>query len=213
MKLYPPIKGYKNSNAPKGSVSQWFGENRALYFSRLKMEGHNGIDIVAPHGTPLYAVEDGIVVEVKDSPEGYGKHLRFVSEASGSEWTYGHNSENYVKVGDEIKRGQHIADMGNTGFVVSSIDGGGFWKLGSNKWAGTHLHLGRRQVLISKRKKAGYWQYNKKTPYIQVLNYDNGFFGSVDFANMFESDEKEFNGVKESVLRDALKSLVKRLGI
>jgi len=213
MKLHPPIKGYKNSSAPSGSVSQWFGENRELYFSRFKMEGHNGIDIVAPHGTPIYAVEGGIVAEVKDSPEGYGKHVRIISEGSGSIWTYGHNSKNYVKIGDEVKAGDHIADMGNTGFVVSSHNGGGFWRAFSNKWAGTHLHLDRRLVKISKKKKAGYWTYNKGIPYVSVINHDNGFFGCVDFKDMFGNEEKEFNGVKESVLRGALKSLAKRLGV
>jgi len=178
---HPPIKNYKHRNAPTGSISQWFGENKDLYFSRLNMQGHNGLDLVAPWGTPIYAVEDGIVAEVKNSPDGYGKHLRIISERSGSEWTYGHASENLVEVGQEVKAGDMIQKMGNTGFVVSSHDGGGFWKPNSNKYAGTHLHLGRREVKILTR---GGWQYNPNTPRIEVLNYNNGYFGSVNFAHM-----------------------------
>jgi hypothetical protein len=178
---HPPIRNYKHRNAPVGSISQWFGENHELYFSRIGIQAHNGLDLVAPWGTPLYAVEDGIVADVKNSPDGYGKHLRILSERSGSEWTYGHNSENFVEIGQEVKAGDHIANMGNTGFVVSSHDGAGFWKAGSNKWAGTHLHLGRREIKIVKR---GGWQYNPNTPRIEVLNYNNGYFGAVNFAHM-----------------------------
>ena len=189
---HPPIKNYKHRNAPQGSISQWFGESPELYFSRLGMTAHNGLDLVAPWGTPLYAVEDGIVVDVKNSPDGYGKHLRIVSERSGSEWTYGHNSENFVEIGQEVKAGDHIANMGNTGFVVSSHDGAGFWKAGSNRFLGTHLHLGRREVVINPKR--GGWRNHPNTPRIQVLNHDNGYFGSVNFAHMmtdleFTADE------------------------
>jgi murein DD-endopeptidase MepM/ murein hydrolase activator NlpD len=198
MKIHPPIKNYIHRDAPKGSVSQWFGENRALYFSRMGMEGHNGIDIVAPHGTPIFAVEDGIVADVKNSPDGYGKHLRIISEGSGSEWTYGHAFENLVKIGDKVKAGDLIQLMGNTGFVVSSSDGAGFWKLGSNQWAGTHLHLGRREVKILKK---GGWQYNPNTPRIEVLNYNNGYFGSVNFAHMLMAEDEKFEQLKKDIVK------------
>ena len=106
-----PIKNYKNKKYPQGQVTQNFGENPALYMAVCKMKSHNGIDIVAPWGTPLYAVEDGKVCEVKTDPSGYGMHIRFL--AKDKEWTYGHLSQIDVKVGDEIKVGQKIAEMGN----------------------------------------------------------------------------------------------------
>lgn len=196
--MQKPIKDYIHRDAPRGSVSQWFGENRDLYFSRMKMEGHNGIDIVAPHGTPIYAVEGGIVADVKNSPDGYGKHLRIITE-TGREWTYGHAHENLVNIGDKVNEGDKIQLMGNTGFVVSSTDGNGFWRLGSNKWAGTHLHLGLRNVKVSKTKKSGYWQYNPNTPFIKVLDYNNGYFGSVNFANLLTSEPIIIEPFKEDL--------------
>lgn len=193
--MTPPIKGYINKKFPRGSVTQWFGENPSLYQRNVCINnapchpsmtcpsgqgcliGHNGIDVVAPWGTPLYAIEGGTVVEVNDSPTGYGKHIRWISEPDKNgicrEWTYGHNSENLVKVGQKIKEGHHVANMGNTGFVVSGSTP--YWE--HNPYAGTHVHIGMRQVVISPNG----WQYAPNTPRIVVMDYYNGYFGSVDF--------------------------------
>jgi len=190
MKINNPIKGFINKKSPNGHVTQFFGENIALYktVNIGLTNGHNGIDIAVPWGTPLYAVEDGVVCEVKNDPSGYGKHLRFLTgdpkdtKTVQREWTYGHNSENFVKVGDVIKAGQHIANMGNTGFVVSDINALGYWVKGSNKYSGTHVHLGVREFKYNKKG----WSYYPNTPKIQILNYNNGSLGSVDFADWMD---------------------------
>jgi len=177
-----PIKGYINKKYPQGHISQGFGENPALYMAAVGIKSHNGIDIVAPYGTPIYAVEGGLVCEVKDDPSGYGRHCRIL--AADKEWTYGHASKNLVKVGDIVKAGQKIQEMGNSGFVVSSINGAGFWVDGSNKYAGTHLHLTARKYKLDKKG----WQYYPNTPKITILNYDNGWHGAYDFSNEFQTD-------------------------
>lgn len=182
-----PISGYKNSSYPIGSVTQWFGENRQLYFERMGMEGHNGIDIVAPWGTPIYAVEGGVVVDTKESPDGYGKHIRILTDADGNgycnEWTYGHASENLVKLGDRITEGQMIQKMGNTGFVVSGATP--FWK--HNPYAGTHLHLGFRFCRLNP---VGF-QYNPTAPKMSVVDYHNGYFGSINFKEKLDIETQE----------------------
>jgi murein DD-endopeptidase MepM/ murein hydrolase activator NlpD len=179
-----PIKGFKNKKYPQGHVSQWYGENPALYSAAVPgLSFHNGQDIVAPWGTPLYAVEDGKVCEVKTDPSGYGMHVRFLTE-TGNEWTYGHLSSIFVKIGDEIKAGQKIANMGNTGFVVSSTNGGGYWVDGSNKYLGTHLHLGCRKFKLDKNG----WRYNSLSPKITILNPNNGAQGSIEIRDMFYED-------------------------
>lgn len=164
-----PFKDFKNAPYPKGSITQYFGENPALYSRFMGLKAHNGHDYVAPWGTPLYAVDEGYVSDVKDSPEGYGKHVRTKSskfkDGKIAEWTYGHLSKIGVSKGQYVKVGDYIGDMGNTGFVVSSQNANGFWKY--NPYLGTHLHLGVRY-------------YNAKG----VLDYDNGYFGSVDFKHL-----------------------------
>ncbi len=62
-----PIDNFILQDWPRGSVTQWFGENPALYSLHVGMKGHNGIDIVAYKGCPLVAVEDGDIIDVRIS--------------------------------------------------------------------------------------------------------------------------------------------------
>lgn len=192
MKIKAPINGYVNKDYPQGNVTQWFGENHDLYFSRMGMEGHNGIDIVAPWGTDILAVEDGIVVDTKDTPEGYGKHIRIVTDIEGvnREWTYGHLSFLHCEIGDIVKAGDCIGQMGNTGFVVSSPNANGFWEF--NPYGGTHLHLGLRLFEYSKKG----WSYYPDQKRMKTLDYLNGYKGSIDFKDMLPDQEIDLNQLK-----------------
>ena len=169
--MKPPIDGFNLLSFNKGPVTQYFGENPTLY-ARFGMKGHNGIDLVRPHGSPLYAIEDGEVVDVKNDPAGFGRHLRII--AGDNEWTYGHCHEIFVKIGQQVKAGETIATMGNTGFVVSGATP--FWRV--NPYAGTHLHLGLRKI---KRSRKG-WSYAGSKLKFEVLNHGNGYKGSIDPA-------------------------------
>lgn len=174
--MHSPIKNLDLTKYPDGDVTQWFGENPQLYGPRMGMDGHNGIDIVAPWGSPMYAVEDAEVIRVNRNPEGYGKHVRLLSidhkMGVHREWVYAHCSTIHVSIGDRVRAGEHIADMGNTGFVVSGSTP--FWK--HNPYAGTHLHLGLRMA----KKDPDGWRYEPGAPLIRILDYDNGYKGSVD---------------------------------
>ncbi|WP_094023310.1 M23 family metallopeptidase [Maliponia aquimaris] len=82
---------------------------------------HAGTDFAAPHGTPIYATADGVVVHA-DWQSGYGRLVKIQHEF-GIETRYAHMSKIRVNVGDRVSRGQRIGDMGNTG-----------------RSTGTHLH-------------------------------------------------------------------------
>lgn len=176
-----PVKDLRIAYAPLGDISQYFGENPALYSQPpLLLKGHNGIDIVRPWAERLYAVESGTVVEVKEDPSGYGRHIRIINDAVTHEWTYGHLSAFVVKVGQHVNEGDLVAAMGNTGFVVSGDTQ--YWPKGANITSGTdhpgtHLHFGLR--IVEEDKKNG-WQYNQNTPKFVVINYGNGYKGAVD---------------------------------
>ena len=82
---------------------------------------HKGADFAGRTGTDIYATADGVVTHA-GWQSGYGR-LVTIQHAFGIETKYAHNSKLRVKVGQRVSRGDHIADMGNTG-----------------RSTGTHLH-------------------------------------------------------------------------
>ena len=178
-----PIKKFNFLKYPYGDCTQWFGENPQLYDKEFGLRGHNGIDCVRPWGEHLFAVEDGVICDLKTDPGGYGMHIRILSEYKKGkyrEWTYGHMSHINVKLGDYVKAGQYVGNIGNTGFVVSNSTGNGFWS--ANPYVGTHLHLGLRYA----SKNPNGWQYPYDgSPKVSIDNYNNGNKGAVDPLPLF----------------------------
>jgi len=79
---------------------------------------HEGIDFPAPTGTPIVAAAGGVVVAAEYHPQ-FGNMIDI--DHGGEIMTrYAHTSRVYVKVGDIVKRGQHIADIGSTGRSTGS---------------------------------------------------------------------------------------------
>lgn len=76
---------------------------------------HTGIDISANKGTKIVSSMEGKVTQVSDSGD-YGKHLRIQKDDIIT--LYAHCNKIYVKEGDEIKQGQEIAEVGETGNVT-----------------------------------------------------------------------------------------------
>jgi murein DD-endopeptidase MepM/ murein hydrolase activator NlpD len=76
---------------------------------------HNGVDLVAPPGTPVHAASDGKVVGAAPNA-GYGNWIR-IAHAHNVATVYGHLSEFApgISAGVEVHRGQVIGFVGNTG--------------------------------------------------------------------------------------------------
>lgn len=74
---------------------------------------HDGIDIKAASGTPIYAASDGTVVYVGNL-RGYG-NLVIIRHADRFHTTYAHNQKNMVKVNQRVDTGATIALVGSTG--------------------------------------------------------------------------------------------------
>lgn len=75
---------------------------------------HTGMDFGAAGGTPILAVNDGVVVYVRNHQKGLGLHL-VIDHGGGILSVYGHTSRIIVKEGDIVKKGQKIAEVGTTG--------------------------------------------------------------------------------------------------
>jgi len=74
---------------------------------------HEGIDFAADAGTPVMAAGDGVVAR-REWSGGYG-NLVEVDHGSGLITRYAHASKILVKQGDLVKRGQPVAQVGNSG--------------------------------------------------------------------------------------------------
>ncbi len=79
---------------------------------------HKGMDFSAPTGTPIYATSDGKVIRVDGRAPGYGKHIR-IDHGFGYVTLYAHLSKYNVRSGQEVKRGDVIGFVGNTGRSVA----------------------------------------------------------------------------------------------
>jgi murein DD-endopeptidase MepM/ murein hydrolase activator NlpD len=75
---------------------------------------HQGIDIAAPVGTPIWATGNGIVDFAGWNSGGYGNMVDIL-HPNGTVSRYAHLSAIYVKRGQPVNQSQVIAAMGNTG--------------------------------------------------------------------------------------------------
>lgn len=110
-----PLIGYTTLSSPYGMRIDPIKGGQAF---------HDGIDIPAPHGTLVVAVQDATVIEVISSSDGYGNLIR-LQHKDGVQSFYGHLSKIGVQEGQQILRGEVIGWVGTTGNST-----------------GPHLHLG-----------------------------------------------------------------------
>jgi murein DD-endopeptidase MepM/ murein hydrolase activator NlpD len=82
-------------------------------FGKRRHGWHAGVDIKADPGTPILAAAAGTVV-FSGWAAFYGRVVK-IQHQNGFITIYAHNSENLVKVGDEVSAGAVIASVGRTG--------------------------------------------------------------------------------------------------
>ena len=105
-RVYPQGRPVKS-----GWLSSYFGKRTDPFTG--KPANHTGIDFAGKHGAEIVAVADGVVTWSGDR-YGYGVMVE-INHGNGYSTRYAHNSENLVAVGDEVKKGQTVALMGETG--------------------------------------------------------------------------------------------------
>ena len=94
-----------------GWISSYFGKRTDPFTG--KPANHTGIDFAGKSGADVVAVADGVVTW-SSKRYGYGLMVE-INHGNGYTTRYAHNSENLVSVGDEVKKGQIVARMGDTG--------------------------------------------------------------------------------------------------
>lgn len=109
------LKGTKKAPAKKGTgtfIMPTYGILTSEYGYRWG-RNHDGIDIGASTGTAIRAA-DGGTVTLSGWYYGYGLTI-IIDHGGGYKTLYGHNSANYVSVGEKVFQGQTIGAVGNTG--------------------------------------------------------------------------------------------------
>jgi len=123
-----------NPDPPVQNTSQWltplpyytltspFGMrfHPILGYNRM----HNGVDLAAAAGTPIYASRSGVVTTAAYQPEGAGYYVQ-LDHGDGYRSIYMHMTSYIVSYGEFISAGQVIGYVGNTGLSK-----------------GNHLHFG-----------------------------------------------------------------------
>lgn len=93
----------------KGRVSSKFGAiGKGLQ--------NDGINILANRGTPVRAVENGVVAYAGNELRGFG-NLLLIKHEDGWISAYAHNDQLLVKTGERVRKGQVISRVGSTGSV------------------------------------------------------------------------------------------------
>lgn len=110
------------------------GNSQSLYY--LSGKYHGGTDFPVPIGTPVRAMDGGVVVSNGFSPFGFGRHVVIEHTINNtSYWSvYAHLNSASVSTNDKVSQGQVIGLSGNTGYS-----------------SGPHLHVG----LTTKRNRLG----------------------------------------------------------
>lgn len=104
-------------------------------FRRSATHTHQGVDLVAPEGTPVYAIEPGQVeyasATLAKGFSGYGGHVVYRA-ADGKRWLLGHLSAVSVIPGQELDAGAELGRVGRTCYSDSNP---------AALCEGPHLHL------------------------------------------------------------------------
>ncbi|WP_375685047.1 MULTISPECIES: M23 family metallopeptidase [unclassified Bartonella] len=101
---------------PNGIFGSPFGPRKHPILGYVRM--HTGVDWIAPKGSPIIAVGDGIVTRVGVTG-GYGNHTE-IQHANGYVSSYSHQSRYApdIKPGVKVRQGQIIGYVGSTGMAT-----------------------------------------------------------------------------------------------
>ena len=110
LEAIPAIQPLSNKDLTR--IASGFGNRIDPVYKIPKF--HAGLDFTAPIGTPIYATADGTIKTANFNAGGYGNHV-VINHGYGYETLYGHMVRIKARVGQNVKRGEVIGYVGNTG--------------------------------------------------------------------------------------------------
>jgi len=114
----PPPATARVAPSRPGSPFIWPVRGRVVagYGPRGRGLLNDGVNNAAPAGTPVLAAGNGVVAYAGNELRGFG-NLLLVKHADGYITAYAHNDRLLVRRGEQVRRGQPIAQVGSTGNV------------------------------------------------------------------------------------------------
>ncbi len=155
LKAFSPIaEGYGYSHCPD------FGNSRSFGFNRK----HRGNDIMGAAGTPIVAVEGGVVEAMGWNPYG-GWRIGVRSFDSKRYYYYAHFQKDHpyadgLKVGDVVEAGDLLGFMGRTGYSQ---------KENVNNITRVHLHFGMQLIFEESQKECNSEIWIDVYPIVKLL--------------------------------------------
>jgi lipoprotein NlpD len=100
--------------AAEGGEGDWAWPASGKLIQTFTESGNKGVVLSGRAGDPVLAAADGRVIFSGNGPRGYG-NLVIVKHANELLSVYAHNRSLAVKEGQSVKRGQKIAELGDSG--------------------------------------------------------------------------------------------------
>ena len=107
-----PAADNKATTPPAGGQS-WSWPASGQVLSNFGSSGNKGVDIAGQRGEAVIAAEGGRVILASNTLRGYG-NMVIVKHSDTLISVYAHNSKLLVKEGEQVRKGQKIAEMGNS---------------------------------------------------------------------------------------------------
>lgn len=113
----PPAAQTRTESRPAepaaGGELNWTWPSSGKVIAAYVEGGNKGVDIEGRVGEPVLAAEAGKVTYAGSGIRGYG-NLLIIQHASGLSSVYAHNSKLLAKEGQQVARGQKIAELGSS---------------------------------------------------------------------------------------------------
>lgn len=108
-----------SGRSPTARAGKVIGTPHAGTHTLGNWQSDNAVDIAVPAGTPMVALQDGVVVKVRKHPQGAGRFAGdqvTIRGRNGNEYFYAHGVAD-VKPGQRVRRGQEIGVTGSANGV------------------------------------------------------------------------------------------------
>ena len=106
-----------SGNYPLGAHGLIIGRPYQGTHTRGNWQSDNALDIRIPNGTPVIALDDGVIAKTYNAPSGVTAGWQVTLRSADNAWFYGHLKTITVRAGERVRKGQMIGTSGSANGV------------------------------------------------------------------------------------------------